>query len=600
MTESSSTQGDRGTTFAGFTLSGWSADTAVRGPLPVRRNRRLAAAYLALGVPALLVLAWRMAVGWPAFVDWGALSALAVLALLAQHLPVRVSYANVSLGVGFLLAGCLLSGPVAGAAAVTAVALAWSATLELRLRFGAQRRRPGLLRSARLIYFAGVGGLVYWAASAAAFALFDLQAPVDGVGLDTLGASVLLTVGIYLLLNLASLAVSLIAGGDVMTVLRTVIPVPALAEFLALPAALLLAVTEIRLGEAAFALLAWLYLLAAFLGWRSWQDRENLQDRLKDLELLRRSGEALTATLDIGELVRRFHTVIRDVVRFDSLMLLIDDPAEGLSQVFAFDARGRRAEIAPESVAQAEGQPEGLFWDPDDRAVLTVDLDVGDSARARLKIDFPYATGPSGGELALLETVCQQAAAALANARLYRLANTDPLTGVAIRRYFERALRTLAGRGESFAVVMLDIDWFKQINDALGHRAGDTVLADLAALLVGSLRSMDVAVRYGGEEFLALLPGASSLEAAAAAERVRRMLDQRRLAVGDRSVRYTASFGVAASTDLEPGSDPMEVVWRADAALLEAKRAGKNQVVTYASLASSREVRRLDRPEQAR
>ena len=600
MTLGTPPSGDLGTTFAEFTLSGWSADTAVRGPLPVRRNRRLALAYLALGIPALLVLAWLLVTGWPTGADWGALAALSALALLAQHLPVRVSYANVSLGVGFLLAGCLLCGPVAGAAAVAGVALAWSVTREARLMLGAQRRRPGVLRFVRTVYSTGVGGLVYWTATTAAFALFDLKPPVDAVGLDTLGASVLLTVGVYLLLNLGSLTVSLIAGGEVMTVLRTVIPVPALAEFLALPAALLLAVTEIRLGDAAFALLAWLYLLAAFLGWRSWQDRENLQGRLKDLELLRRSGEALTGTLDVGELVRRFHTVIREVVRFDSLMLLIDDPAERLSQVFAFDGRGNRADIVPDSVAEAEGQPQGLLWEAGDRAIYTVDLDVGESARARLRIEFPRASGPSESEFALLATVCQQAAAALANARLYRLANTDPLTGVAIRRYFERALRTLAARGEPFAVVMLDIDWFKQINDALGHRAGDTVLADLAALLVGSLRSMDVAVRYGGEEFLALLPGASSPEAAAAAERVRRMLDQRRLGIGDRSVRYTASFGVAASADLEPGSDPMEAVWRADAALLEAKRAGKNQVVTYASLARESGAHRLDHPEQAR
>ena len=600
MTENPAPPRDLGTTFAEFTLSGWSTDTAVRGPLPVRRNRRLALAYLALGLPSLLVLAWRIAVGWPASADWGALAALSVLALLAQYLPVHVSYANVSLGVGFLLAGCLLCGPAAGAAAVGGVAMAWSAIREVRFLFGAQRHRPGVLRIARTVYATGVGGLVYWAASTMAFAVFDLEAPVGAVDLGTLGASVLLTVGVYMLLNLASLAVSLSAGGDVVTVLRTVIPIPALAEFLALPAALLLAVTEIRLGDAAFALLAWLYLLAAFLGWRSWQDRENLHGRLRDLELLRHSGEMLSGTLDIGELVRRFHIVIRDVVRFDSLMLLIDDPGERLSQVFAFDASGHRADIAPDSVARAEGQPEGLYWEPGDRAVYTADLEVGESVRARLRIEFPRASGPSEGELALLETVCQQGSAALANARLYWLANTDPLTGVAIRRYFERALRTLAARGEAFAVVMLDIDWFKQINDSLGHRAGDAVLVDLAALLVGSLRSLDVAVRYGGEEFLALLPGSSSPEAAAAAERLRRMLDLRRLQIGEHSVRYTASFGVAASTDLEPGADPMESVWRADAALLEAKRAGKNQVVTYASLARSREPRRLDRPDKAR
>jgi len=189
--------------------------------------------------------------------------------------------------------------------------------------------------------------------------------------------------------------------------------------------------------------------------------------------------------------------------------------------------------------------------------------------------------------MVLLETVCQQAGTALSNARLYRLANTDPLTGVAIRRYFARALRLAAARGEPFAAIMLDLDLFKRINDARGHKVGDMVLQDLATILLGSIRAMDVVARYGGEEFVILLPSSTSPEAAAMAERVRRTLERRTLTADNRPVRYTASFGVAASSDLDDGTDPMEVVWKADEALLEAKRAGRNQVVTFAALASA-------------
>ncbi len=577
-----------------FTLAGWTADTLVREPIQPSMRGRVVVAHLVVGVAASAATAALAVLRWPGSVPWPSLLTLAVLAFVAQAFPVRVSHARVSLGVGFLLAACLLVGPAAGAATVALVSVAGS-----MVRGGVARHQhaePLALALARLLSAAGVAGMVYWVATACAFWLFGVEAPVDAVRLETVGASLVLTVGVYLLHNLASLLLSVATGGDVGRVLQTVVPAPALAEFLALPAALLLAVTEVRLGFAAFALLAWLYLLAAFLGWRSWLDRETLEDRLHDLELLHRGGEALGGTLDLGELVRRLWRVTRDVTTFDSMLVLLDDPSERLSQVFAFDAQGQRAEITPEIVAETEGRPEGLVWEPDGHPAWTRDLDLGETARARLRIDFTAGSEPDPAEVSLLDTLSRQAATALSNARLYRLANTDPLTGVAIRRYFERALRALAGRGEEFAIIMLDIDWFKQINDALGHRAGDSVLADLAGILVGSLRSLDIAVRYGGEEFLVLLPGASGPEAAAAAERVRRVLDNRRLQIGDRSVRYTASFGVAASTDLERGIDPMEVVWKADSALLEAKRAGKNQVVTYTSIARSR----LDRPQTAR
>ena len=153
-------------------------------------------------------------------------------------------------------------------------------------------------------------------------------------------------------------------------------------------------------------------------------------------------------------------------------------------------------------------------------------------------------------------------------------------------------MRVEAARHEPFAVIMLDLDLFKRVNDERGHRVGDLVLQDLASILRGSLRVMDVAARYGGEEFVILLPESSSPEAAAVAERIRRVLDQRKLAVDSHLVRYTASFGVAAVSDLEEIGDPMEVVWKADQALLEAKRAGRNQVVTSAALRSSFGVQR--------
>ena len=218
-------------------------------------------------------------------------------------------------------------------------------------------------------------------------------------------------------------------------------------------------------------------------------------------------------------------------------------------------------------------------------AVYVGDFGAGEGAILRLRLDFLSLTIPSERKLTLLETLCQQGGTALSNGYLFRLANTDPLTNVASRRYFERALSAAASRETIFAVIMLDLDRFKSVNDAYGHPAGDAVLRDLADVLRGSLRAMDMAGRYGGEEFVILLPGAASPEAAAVAERIRRALEQRPVRVGDYEINYTSSFGVADSTGLGTEENSMKVVWWADEALLMAKRAGRNQVITYSSLA---------------
>jgi diguanylate cyclase (GGDEF)-like protein len=165
-----------------------------------------------------------------------------------------------------------------------------------------------------------------------------------------------------------------------------------------------------------------------------------------------------------------------------------------------------------------------------------------------------------------------------AEGELRRLAMVDPLTGLYNRRAFlELAARELARsrrEGSPSAVLMVDLDHFKRVNDDFGHQAGDRVLAAFGALLGRSLREADVAGRYGGEEFCAVLPGAGLAEAAAIAERVRGAAAQAPL--GDLPRITTASIGVAL---LEPDVGGIEpALARADAALYAAKQAGRNRV----------------------
>jgi two-component system cell cycle response regulator len=166
------------------------------------------------------------------------------------------------------------------------------------------------------------------------------------------------------------------------------------------------------------------------------------------------------------------------------------------------------------------------------------------------------------------------------------MAITDALTGLHNRRYMESHLGALveqaAARGKPLTVLVLDIDFFKAINDSHGHDAGDDVLREFALRLKKSIRGIDLACRYGGEEFVIVMPDTDSAVAAKVAERLRRRIASEPFPIhhSARSVDVTISIGLAA---LGPGDDPAKILKRADQALYRAKRDGRNRVVADAA-----------------
>jgi len=191
--------------------------------------------------------------------------------------------------------------------------------------------------------------------------------------------------------------------------------------------------------------------------------------------------------------------------------------------------------------------------------------------------------GDQSRELALW--LGSQASIALENVRLHRLvarqASTDGLTELANRREFEDSLANEISRAERFggtlALILADLDNFKQVNDRFGHQAGDEVLRSFADILRETVRDIDVAARYGGEEFAILLPQTDIVGAEALAERLREAVESRAMAEAhDSPVTVTSSFGVASFP--EAGTGP-GLFAAADEALYRAKRAGKNCVV---------------------
>jgi diguanylate cyclase (GGDEF)-like protein len=180
----------------------------------------------------------------------------------------------------------------------------------------------------------------------------------------------------------------------------------------------------------------------------------------------------------------------------------------------------------------------------------------------------------------------------LANKRLKKLSITDGLTELYNHRHvhqllhdeFERSART----GEPIAVAMMDLDRFKSINDTYGHPTGDVILYETARIIKETAREIDMPGRYGGEEFIAILPGTEEESAEHFAERVRHAVESHIFRDGATEVRMTVSCGVASFP--APGVDAPEALLKAaDEALYQAKHGGRNQVIRSSQVSPATE-----------
>jgi diguanylate cyclase (GGDEF)-like protein len=202
---------------------------------------------------------------------------------------------------------------------------------------------------------------------------------------------------------------------------------------------------------------------------------------------------------------------------------------------------------------------------------LLVIAAAGGDATARLDEIIPVATAMGDAMSLALSSIDLRE-------RLRNLALRDGLTNLYNRRFLEEMLERFCTDAErrkaSVSVIMLDLDHFKLVNDQHGHAAGDAVLREVAAAIVSCLRSLDVACRYGGEEFAIILPDCSLASATAKAEQIRSRINERTTASG---LAVTVSLGVASIPETCGGQ--VELIPEADAALYAAKQQGRDRVV---------------------
>lgn len=180
---------------------------------------------------------------------------------------------------------------------------------------------------------------------------------------------------------------------------------------------------------------------------------------------------------------------------------------------------------------------------------------------------------------------------------IHQLATTDELSGALNRRCFLEQVERMARESHGVALVMLDLDHFKSINDGFGHLAGDEALRQLVAVCRDSVREEDLIGRLGGEEFALALPGASLADAGRIAERVREKLAATTIAHDDDRFSITSSFGVAIWLDEDRSVE--DLLGRADRRLYMAKRAGRNRVVVSEATVNSQELLPTERDQRA-
>jgi diguanylate cyclase (GGDEF)-like protein len=294
-----------------------------------------------------------------------------------------------------------------------------------------------------------------------------------------------------------------------------------------------------------------------------------------------RIGEAIATKLDTGKLLDLAARTAIDALGADGARVV--DAGDVLAVA---GAAADGLELLEASVADARRAGTVRAVDHDDLAAVASPLPgYGDEA---VLACVRRGEAFSSDESAQLLSLAAQVAAALQMAglheRLREQAQTDGLTGLANRRHFQDRLSAEANRsrrhGTPLALVLLDVDHFKQVNDRYGHHAGDLVLQHVASVVQDSCRPYDLAARYGGEEIAILAPQTDAASGAKIAERLRLAIAETAVSVGAGvTVAVTVSAGVAslASEDAATTS-PDELLRRVDAALYGAKRGGRDRI----------------------
>jgi diguanylate cyclase (GGDEF)-like protein len=376
--------------------------------------------------------------------------------------------------------------------------------------------------------------------------------------------------------------------------------------------------TAVAVAALAIALVACLGLLGVLLSRRGGRTDTQIAEVVADMnERMEAMLTELSSALQRAEEESRRHRTFGELagsIDLDEVLTRTLEAAGALrgadAAMIALQNQDGKPFVATLGLSQEEAHSQAIAGPPDGRPARSVAIRyryageeaLGDAGaiHAGLAVPMHGELGQIGWmtvftrsgsrdfdeeDLLELETLAQRAGPAIENARRFRearqLADLDSLTGLHNRRYFHEVLARECSRahryGRRLALVVLDLDDFKAINDRIGHLAGDHALAEAAERLRAVVRSADIACRVGGDEFAVVLPESTLADAE---QLFRRILD----AVSSRPMREAGTLVLSAGiAELRGGDDPSTFFQRADEALYRAKEAGKGTVVAAAS-----------------
>ncbi|WP_257456450.1 GGDEF domain-containing protein [Archangium lipolyticum] len=340
--------------------------------------------------------------------------------------------------------------------------------------------------------------------------------------------------------------------------------------------------------------------------------KEELEERIAELALLFDVARSVNSTIELSELLSRITQMVPErlhIPHFSTMLVNPDgvleikstfpaDPAlDGMTFQIGEGACGRAAETHRAVYVPDVTDPSSVFArrallpGHEVGALLCVPMVHMNSVLGVLNFRRPEVASFAPEELELLSAVADQVATAVKNAMLHaeavKLTMTDPLTGLPNRRHLFARLELEVARAQRFgspvSILMVDIDHFKKLNDAAGHRAGDDTLRRVCDVLRARVRKVDTLARYGGEEFMLVLSQVSKEDAYEVAEKLRRAVAEapQLAAPTQPGGHITVSIGVASIPADASIQDTL--VDCADAALYASKRGGRNRVTCYES-----------------
>jgi two-component system, cell cycle response regulator len=332
-----------------------------------------------------------------------------------------------------------------------------------------------------------------------------------------------------------------------------------------------------------------------------------IKREVSGLKILKKGSSDLVTSLDINFISQKLSNAANDIANSQNFFFLKRTGKFELKQhtgTFAekrkrFHLRGTILSLAVENplkmhhyVSDTTGHPLQVmpFETKHVRSVLAVPMRfknvlLGVFVMLSDKRDFLDSV-----QINLLEVLCNQASAAIANANLHaeieKLATTDGLTGLFNHRWFQEKLSEEFKRMDRYtspvSLILTDIDHFKKVNDTYGHPAGDSVLKEVSKIIRKEIRDVDIPARYGGEEFAVILPGTDSEGCKKIAERLRTAVMGKTFSADGKELKVTISIGIA--TAPVDSKTKEELIEKTDQALYNAKNNGRNRSVTWSEI----------------